>query len=223
MLYLEDAYVKYGEICVLSIPMFSISGGEIIHIMGPNGSGKSSFFHAIAGIGPKVYGVATYDQKEIAEIAPYDRPKYGIRLLPQRRCVFERLTPKEHTLLAENMLGDDLMFDTFSLEDVLRKSIYAKKSKDVSFGEAKIILLKSFSLGDVKLFMLDEPFAGLDRSRVLIVINLIENMKKRGASIIISDHTGLINKEISVDAKCVIVKKKSTNNKSYNVLCYEQG
>ncbi len=64
---------------------FEVQKGEVLALLGTNGAGKSTILRAIAGLGTPARGVVRLHGNPITYMAPEQRVKYGIRLLPGRQ------------------------------------------------------------------------------------------------------------------------------------------
>lgn len=189
LLKIKDVKLRYGTACVLYVPALEIKEGMVAFLNGPNGSGKSSLFDGLAGVGPSIDGLASYMSTPLSTMPAHVRAKNGLRLLPQGRRVFSRLTPQEHIHLAAKTFGeheDDKLGGTLSL---LRQEVIGRRAKGLSGGESKALLLASLMAPGLRLLMLDEPFAGLDKRAAQHVLSLVRRAQSAGVALIIADHT----------------------------------
>jgi len=190
LLEMVDISVQYGQSCVLRVPWLRICSGTILLLQGPNGSGKSSLLCGLAGIGPALVGHAAFLSQDLTTIAPHARPRHGLRLLPQGRRVFPRLTPDEHIRLAAHNLCPSGITIPHKTLSVLRTGVANRVAAGASGGEAKAILLTSLFAPGLRLLMLDEPFAGLDDKNAQYVLSIIGRAATDGTTMVIVDHTG---------------------------------
>lgn len=168
--YAEDSWV-------LKNVRFTVGAGELVGLIGPNGAGKSSTIKSILGIMKNVKG--TIQAGDYAYI-------------PERPILYDRLTLWEHIdfLLStldtdENqfMKRADELLEFFQLTHVIHH--YPESfSKGM---QQKVMLVLAF-LKQPDLYIIDEPFMGLDPKAVKKLLQLIRKEKERGAGILMSTH-----------------------------------
>ncbi len=174
---LEEGGYTQGE-PVLKDIHFSVGSGELVGLIGPNGAGKSSTIKAILGILKNVKGnvqVNTYSY------------------IPERPIFYEGLTLWEHIEFLLSTLDDrdetaffkhaHELIDLFHLSRVIHH--YPETfSKGM---QQKLMLILAF-LKKPDLYIIDEPFMGLDPTGIKKLLDLLEEEKKRGAGILMSTH-----------------------------------
>ena len=87
---------SYGQVQVLFDVGFEVRRGEVLALLGTNGAGKSTILRVIAGLGTPSRGVVRLHGTPITYVAPEQRVKYGIRLLPGGKGVFPQMTVREN-------------------------------------------------------------------------------------------------------------------------------
>jgi ABC-2 type transport system ATP-binding protein len=162
---------------VLKDIAFSLEAGELVGLIGPNGAGKSSTIKSILGILHHVKG-----NIHAAEYA----------YIPERPIFYERLTLWEHIDFLLSTLEVDEMEFTKKAKDLLQFFDLSKAIHDYpeSFSKGmqqKLMLILAF-LKQPDLYIIDEPFMGLDPKAVKKLLQLIEKEKKRGAGILMCTH-----------------------------------
>ena len=172
---------KYGNFLALDNVNITINGGKIIGLLGPNGSGKSTFFKCVSGL-------LTYE----GQILVHGRPvgaesKKMVAFLPER------------TYLDLNMRVCevfDFFFDFYDDFDVNRAyELLATlgvdrnaKLKTLSKGTKEKVQLVLVMARDAKLYLLDEPIAGVDPvAREFILDTIVSNYNKN-ATVLVSTH-----------------------------------
>jgi len=171
----EAGYTKSSPI--LKDIQFSLQAGELVGLIGPNGSGKSSTIKALLGVLEHVEG--TIELEDYAYI-------------PERPIFYDGLTLREHlhflgtTLeVDEEKFNDDaeMLLKEFDLEKVAHHypESYSKGMQQ------KAMIMFAF-LQKRSLYIIDEPFMGLDPKIIRKLLTMIEEEKKRGATILMSTH-----------------------------------
>ncbi|MFD1739277.1 ABC transporter ATP-binding protein [Bacillus salitolerans] len=160
---------------------FSIKAGEIVGLIGPNGAGKSTTTQAILGVLPSVVGnIQLHSGSE------------QIGYIPEQPLYYEGLTLWEHLELAataydiqENILNSraNHLLKEFRMEHAIHAypSTFSKGMKQ------KLMIILAFFIKP-KLFVVDEPFIGLDPGATKRLILKLEEEKKNGSGILLSTH-----------------------------------
>jgi len=189
---MRQGAIAYGAREILWIDEFCVHRGEIVLVVGGNGTGKTSLFRTLAGIGPRFTGDMRYLGQPLAPVAAHTRARNGIRLVPQERQVFDRLSARQcFELAVDNLVvrGRGAMPET---PGYIQTALSGRNKfvSQFSGGEAKRLLLESLVVGQVQVLMLDEVFAGMDAAAVDRVMVIVRNCISRRAGCVLADHTG---------------------------------
>ncbi len=180
----------YGHIPVLKDISFEVNSGEIVGLIGLNGAGKSTTIKHVIGLLTEQKGKILVDGKTIKE-SPEDYRK-TIGYIPETPILYDELTLREHieiTAMAydieieEAMNRADKLLKTFRLENKLEwfPTHFSKGMKQ------KVMVLCAF-LTNPSVFIIDEPFLGLDPLAINALLELMKEMKNQGAAILMSTH-----------------------------------
>ena len=175
---------------VLEDVSFEIGNGELVGLIGLNGAGKSTTIQEIMGLLTPYSGQIELDGITLQEDLEGYRKKIGF--IPETPSLYEELTLREHielTALAYGVSVEEAMpraenlLKTFRLEDKLDwfPVNFSKGMKQ------KVMIICAF-LTDPSLYIIDEPFLGLDPLAIQDLITLMLSMRDAGASILISTH-----------------------------------
>ena len=175
---------------VLEDVSFEIADGELVGLIGLNGAGKSTTIQEIMGLLTPYSGQIELDGITLQEDLEGYRKKIGF--IPETPSLYEELTLREHielTALAYGVLVEEAMpraeelLKTFRLEDKLDwfPVNFSKGMKQ------KVMIICAF-LTDPSLYIIDEPFLGLDPLAIQDLITLMLSMRDAGASILMSTH-----------------------------------
>lgn len=175
MISIENLSKSYGTKIVLEQINLKLEKGKVYGIVGENGAGKTTLFKCIAGL-EKYQGTIHCE---------YGKPKEFLGYLQTEPYFFSKITGFEYIKLlcnARNVsltnLHDKNIFD-------LPLNEYAVK---YSTGMRKKLAFTALLLQENKLFILDEPFNGVDIHSNMIITDIIQKLKELGKSIIISSH-----------------------------------
>ncbi|MCU9533727.1 ABC transporter ATP-binding protein [Streptococcus sp. CSL10205-OR2] len=177
---------SYGDNQVLKDISFDIPSGSICGLIGKNGSGKTTLFHSILNF-------VTYEGNILLENHALSTKDYKhIGYLPEERSLMPKLTVFEQVRYLATLKG-------MSTKDIAKKlpvwmerlEVKGKltdKIKSLSKGNQQKIQLIITLIHEPDFIILDEPFSGLDPVNTALLKKVILEEKKRGASIIFSDH-----------------------------------
>jgi len=169
-----------------------VRSGQVIGLLGPNGAGKTTSFYMVVGLAKPDQGTVFLDEKEITGLPMYQRARAGISYLPQEASVFRKLTVAENLLAILETLdltaGERQQRLEELLEDLHIGHIRDSKGYALSGGERRRVEIARSLVLEPAFLLLDEPFAGIDPIAVIDIQNIINQLKKRGIGILISDH-----------------------------------
>jgi branched-chain amino acid transport system ATP-binding protein len=161
---IEDLSVSYGGIQALFNVHLKAAAGEIVAVLGANGAGKTTLLNAIAGLVPIRSGKVLVDGTPINGVRAEMIARSGIRLVPEGRRIFTRLTVEENLRLGAYFSNDrefrrryDELVALFPLLQERRKSFAGY----LSGGEQQIVAVSRSLISKPDVLLLDEPSAGL--------------------------------------------------------------
>jgi len=180
----------YGHIPVLKDISFNVESGEIVGLIGLNGAGKSTTIKHIIGLLTEQKGKILVEGKSLNESPEEYRKTIGY--IPETPILYDELTLREHievTAMAYDISMDEAMnraeslLKTFRLENKLDwfPTHFSKGMKQ------KVMVLCAF-LTKPSLFIIDEPFLGLDPLAINALLELMNEMKNQGSGILMSTH-----------------------------------
>jgi len=176
---------RYGNKLAVADVSFSISEGEIFGIIGPNGAGKTTTVECISGLRTpssgsiSVYGLSP--QKDRSKMREFVGVQLQETALPPRLKVGEAVN-----LFASfyaHPLNPDELLESLGIRQI-EDSIY----KNLSGGQKQRLSIALALVGRPKLAILDELTTGLDPEARRETWDLIEGIRRRGATVILVTH-----------------------------------
>lgn len=175
MISLTGISKNYGSNKVLENLSATFQEGKVVGIIGDNGAGKTTLFRCIAGLEP-CDGEITYSGGIL---------KNTLGFLPTDPWFFPKMTGREYLRLAciarEKQPGD---LNTRNLFD-LPLDRYAS---EYSTGMKKKLALTALLMQENRVFILDEPFNGIDLRSNFLVEGIIRKLKERNGTVLIASH-----------------------------------
>lgn len=190
ILEVQDVTGGYTRKPVLHGLSFEIGEGELVGLIGLNGAGKSTTIKHIIGLmNPhdgdiKVNGVTFSDN-------PEDYRK-AFSYIPETPILYEELTLREHLELTAMAYGlDQEVFEARSAmllkEFMMEKRLNWFPSHFSKGMRQKVMIMCAF-LVEPSLYIIDEPFVGLDPIGIRSLLQQITERKANGASVLMSTH-----------------------------------
>jgi lipopolysaccharide export system ATP-binding protein len=166
--------------------------GEVVALLGPNGSGKTTCFYSIAGLVMPEGGSVLIDGRDVTPLPMYRRARLGIGYLPQEMSIFRGLSVEDNILAVLEITHSDHHKRRERLEELLSDfsitHLRRTPALALSGGERRRVEIARCLAADPKYLLLDEPFAGVDPIAVGEIRHLVQDLKRRGIGVLITDH-----------------------------------
>ncbi|MFC4597052.1 metal ABC transporter ATP-binding protein [Cohnella hongkongensis] len=191
-LIVSNMTVAYQKKPVVRNVSFEATEGELIGIIGPNGAGKSTLIKAILGLQPTlggetlVYGKAYKAQRKLVGYVPqresvdWDFPTNALDVVMMgtygRLGLFRRPGAKEKAIAAE------------ALAKVGMSDFAGRQISQLSGGQQQRVFLARALAQDATLYFMDEPFAGVDAATEKAIIQLLNELKRQGKTVLVVHH-----------------------------------
>jgi len=191
--------------------------GEILGITGLVGSGRSSLAKYIFGYEKFREGSILINQKEVNIKSPSVAMKYGIAYIPDDRAkygVFKNMSILDNLLSNQIPFLRNILISWSEQRDTLdghleMLDIKASSTMDsieiLSEGNKQKVMLLKWLSKDANIFIFDEPTAGIDTTSKVDIYNLMADLLRKGASIILL--TSDINELLGLSDRILIMNK----------------
>lgn len=189
-----DALVKkFGRRTVVDGVSITLNRGEAVGLLGPNGAGKTTTFGMVVGLLRPTSGRIWFDGSDVTRLPMYRRAQRGMAYLQQEASVFRELTARQNILAIlehQNMPASERKDRTQELLEELEIAHVADaKAYTLSGGERRRVEIGRALGTEPQVFLLDEPFAGIDPIAVAELQQTVIALKKRGIGVLITDHS----------------------------------
>lgn len=184
--------VAYQKKPVVRNVSFEVTEGELIGIIGPNGAGKSTLIKAILGLQSTlagetlVYGKPYKSQRKLVGYVPqresvdWDFPTNAMDVVMMGRYghlgLFRRPGSKEKAIAME------------CLAKVGMADFAGRQISQLSGGQQQRVFLARALAQDATLYLMDEPFAGVDAATEKAIITLMNELKRQGKTVLVVHH-----------------------------------
>ena len=188
----EQLTVNYEKTSVLWDVNFTIPQNRLVGILGPNGAGKSTLLKALLGLIRPLSGKVEFFGKPICQL----RQKIGY--VPQRSSVDWDFPITAFDLVLMGRYGKMGLLKwaskldkeaTWEALDMVEMAPFAKRQiRQLSGGQQQRLFIARAFVQNADIYLLDEPFAGIDMTTEKALIRLFEILRKKGKTLLIVHH-----------------------------------
>jgi branched-chain amino acid transport system ATP-binding protein len=208
MLKVERIRVSYQRVPALHDVSLLLKRGEIVSIVGGNGNGKSTTLRAIAGLNRLDAGRIVLADRDIGTLAPHDRVRLGISLVPEGRRLFPRLTVARNLELgaftradsAEVAVSLDQVFALFPVLQERRRQL----AGTMSGGEQQMLAIGRGLMARPQLLLLDEPSWGIAPKLVTKILDTIVAINAAGVSILLVEQN--LRRALAISHRAYVIQ-----------------
>ncbi|MGM9663357.1 MAG: ABC transporter ATP-binding protein [Eubacteriales bacterium] len=178
----KNLFKSYSGIPALTNFNLTLYSGKIIGLLGPNGSGKTTLIKLAAGLLTPTSGEIT-----VGGLRPGVITKSAVSYLPERTYLNVGLTVNDTVALFRDFYAD---FDTARAYDLFSKLGIdtSRKIKTLSKGTREKVQLILVMSRRARLYLLDEPIAGVDPAAREFILHTIISNYDPSATVLISTH-----------------------------------
>ena len=198
LLELQGVQAYYGKSHILHGVDMNVREGEIVSLLGRNGSGRSTTVKAIMGLVAAEGSIRLRDQQILGH-RTFNIAHRGIGYVPENRDIFPKLTVEQNLLLGQKKGAKT---PRWSFDDMYRLFPRLKERQHteagvLSGGEQQMLTLCRTLMGDPDLIMIDEPTEGLAPKIVELVGEYLQELRRRGVSVLLVEQKLTIALKIS--------------------------
>lgn len=180
----------YTQVPVVKDISFEVQEGQITGLIGLNGAGKSTTIKAITSLLKPFSGEVTINGLSALDNARDYRQ--SIAVIPESPVLYEELTFREHIELTARAYQQDTQ-RTLAKAMELVEAFRLTKQLDwfpayFSKGMKQKVLIVCALMLDVPVYVVDEPFLGLDPLGIRTLLRVLQEKKEAGAAILMSTH-----------------------------------
>jgi len=181
---------RFHKQVVLRDVSLTVSSGELIGYIGPNGSGKSTTIKILCGLIPDFEGSVRVLGLDVIKDAVEVKRRIGY--IPENATLYETLTPMEYLLFVGQLYQMPVAVIKKKARELLSlvglDHAHDMRMTTFSKGMRQKVLLISGMLHNPDLIFLDEPLSGLDANSVILVKEILTQLKRGGRTIFYSSH-----------------------------------
>jgi branched-chain amino acid transport system ATP-binding protein len=167
----------------------SVEPGRIVGLVGANAAGKSTLMFSLAGLRTRTSGEIVVGGERLDALPAYERVRYGLVLVPERRRLFPFMTVLENLEIgaysaAARSVRADTLRQVYDLLPVLAER-RNQVAGSLSGGEQQMLAIGRALMAKPRVLLLDEPTEGLAPIYVGLLFQLIRDLRALDLSILI--------------------------------------
>ena len=215
------AYAYEKNNYILENLNLKVNNGEILALVGPNGAGKTTLIKSLVGINLDFEGEVIFEQVNLKKDDINYKKLLGY--VADEPMLIDYLTGRQYL----NFIADvfeismddrkkkmEKYINLFNLQDFIDSLI-----NTYSHGNKQKLVIVAALIHSPKLLILDEPFVGLDPQAIVILKDILKDLRKSGVIVVFSTHLlamieGLYDKVLFMNNKRVQLIE---NNKALNL------
>ena len=203
----KGLHKSFGGVRAVRDVSFDVAAGSVFAIIGPNGAGKSTMLNLISGVYQPNAGTLSFDGADLAGLPAHRRVRRGIARTFQKIRLFKQLSVLEnvvagfhihHDIPAWQYLVHGSAFQSDharcraeAMELLSFMGLAAKRdvlAGSLPYGEQRMLEFARALATKPKLFLVDEPAAGLNAAEVDTLLDRIRITRERGVTVVLVEH-----------------------------------
>jgi branched-chain amino acid transport system ATP-binding protein len=198
----EKLNKSFGGVRAVQNVSISVPEGAIFAVIGPNGAGKSTLLNLLSGIYQPDSGSLSFDNAELIGLVAHRRVRLGMARTFQKIRLFKQLTLLENVLAGFHVHQDVPLWKCFlpggvgrfrdeAMELLQFVGLHARafdRAGALPYGQQRMLEIARALATRPKLFMLDEPAAGLNSAEVAFLLERLQNINKRKVTVLVVEH-----------------------------------
>jgi lipopolysaccharide export system ATP-binding protein len=192
LLHTEDLVKSFKKRTVVRGVSIDLKPGEVVGLLGPNGAGKTTTFSMVVGLLKPDDGHVFFQGQEITALPMYKRAQKGMAYLAQEPSVFRNLTVRQNLMAVLEFQKISRIEQAERAEELMEElhisHLAGSSASTLSGGERRRTEIARALVIRPKIFLLDEPFAGIDPIAVADLQETVASLKEKGIGVLITDH-----------------------------------
>lgn len=196
VLNISNLACQRGDRLLFEDVSFSIEGSNLLHLVGPNGCGKTSLIRLVAGLGIPEAGEIEFNGTAIAKSHVYANQRLYIAHkdgLKNDLTAFENL--QFYQCLSGNLSEPDALDASLAKMGIL--DCAELPTGQLSFGQRRRLAFAKLLVNDCPLWILDEPFTGIDALGRETIESIILAHLNQGGLVLLTHHNSLRDSALS--------------------------
>jgi branched-chain amino acid transport system ATP-binding protein len=210
LLEVNDLTVHHGQLRAVDAVSCQVDQGEVLTMVGANGAGKSTLLRTIAGLHRQTSGTISFRGTDVTKLAPQNRTRLGISLVPEGRRLFPSLTLEENLQVgakhaAKGPFDIARIYELFDWMPDRRR----QRAWQFSGGEQQAIAIGRALVANPQVLLLDELSLGLAPIVIERIYALIPEIVAQGVGILLVEQDVTLGVGVANRVHCLLEGKTS--------------
>jgi ABC-type branched-subunit amino acid transport system ATPase component/predicted MFS family arabinose efflux permease len=210
LLQLANVDFSYGPVQVLFDVNFEVRRGETLALLGTNGAGKSTILRVISGLAIPERGVVRLNGRTFTYVAPEARARLGIIQLPGGKGVFPSMSVRTNLEVSARLATRDRAAVTAKVDAILElfpelRERQSQAASSLSGGQQQMLALARVLLHEPEILLIDELSLGLAPIVVQRLLEVVDELKARGQTMIIVEQS--LNVALAIADRAIFLEK----------------
>jgi branched-chain amino acid transport system ATP-binding protein len=193
---------SFGGVRAVQNVSISVPENSIFALIGPNGAGKSTLLNLLSGIYQPDSGSLYFRERDLIGLSAHERVRLGIARTFQKIRLFKQLTLLENVLAGFHIHQDVPLWKCFFSQKTGRFREEARellafvglnarageRAGALPYGQQRMLEIARALATRPRLFMLDEPAAGLNAAEMEFLLKRLEEICRRGVTVVVVEH-----------------------------------
>jgi len=202
LLEVENVSRRFGGVVALDGVSLDAGENEIVGLIGPNGAGKTTLFNVVTHISRPDSSERRYAGRRLLRTPAHRIVRRGIARTFQKIRLFKQLTLLENVLAGFHIHQDAPFWEYLVYGDTGRfreeaRSLLAfvglearsgERAGALPYGQQRMLEIARALATRPRLFMLDEPAAGLNAAEVDFLLKRLEQIGRQGVTVLVVEH-----------------------------------
>ncbi|KHE03389.1 sugar ABC transporter ATP-binding protein [Pantoea stewartii] len=185
----------YPGVTALDQVNYRVYRNKVNVLIGENGAGKSTMMKMLAGVETPSSGEIWLDGKPVALSSTHQAEKLGISIIFQELNLFPNMNVMDNIFIAHEFFQRGVINEKYQYQ--LAQALLERLELDVDpcapldelgIGHQQLVEIARALSKDTRVLIMDEPTSALSQSEVKVLFNVIEQLKRRGVTIIYISH-----------------------------------
>lgn len=185
----------YPGVTALDQVNYRVYRNKVNVLIGENGAGKSTMMKMLAGVETPSSGEIWLDGKPVALSSTHQAEKLGISIIFQELNLFPNMNVMDNIFIANEFFQRGVINEKYQYQ--LAQALLERLELDVDpcapldelgIGHQQLVEIARALSKDTRVLIMDEPTSALSQSEVKVLFNVIEQLKRRGVTIIYISH-----------------------------------
>ncbi|MEZ4659229.1 MAG: ABC transporter ATP-binding protein [Caldilineaceae bacterium] len=190
---------SFGGLRAVDDCSFAVEEGAIAALIGPNGAGKTTAFNLISGVLTPDSGEVWFDGRRIDRLPPHKITRLGMNRTFQISRNLEEMTVLENLVVQSPVQGMRGLFGRSITPDERARAeellefvgiahLTYEETRNLSYGQKKLMDFAAMLMSQPKLILLDEPAGGVNPALLETIVERIQELNAQGITFLIVEH-----------------------------------